>query len=701
MKKEKKKNKGKTLTKQFHNILNHLVSNKDTAEAISNAFSIDKNDVDREIKRLQSSEYVIHTINKDGNEVYTIDPDKVHTGIISITSNGNGYVNCGDSDDIFIYADRLNRAFDGDAVTVVATMKGLRRIGEIVNITKRNKVAFIGTMDRREKFGYVVSKNAKMYTDIYIPKNFLMDSKTNDVVVVEFTKWDDAYAKPHGKVTNVIGESGKHETELHAILSEYGFPYTFPQDVLDEAALIDPIIHQSEIDKRRDLRNTISFVIDPIGARDKDDAISFEDLGNGVVEIGVHIADITHYVNEDTKLYEEAFNRATSVYLVDRCVPMFPEVLSNNICSLHPNEDKLAFSVLFKFDKNGGIIDKWFGKTIIHIDRDYSYEAAYEVLISDVTNDEIEVAIKAVDAQAKILRERRMQNNTLIFNKSEIKFKLDENDLPISVYEKKQNVANYLIEEFMLLANESVGQHIYKSIKRGLFRHHPAPTLEKVNELANLCKQFGYKFDENNVKESINALMEEIKDTPEENLLNTLAIRTMQKAVYSATDKGHWGLGDSFGHYSHFTSPIRRFSDIKNHQLLSVILNQERTKTNEIMLKSDEICEHINRQEKLATSAERDSIKYMQIKYLEARKDQIFDAVISGISEYNLYVELVESKCEGSISTKSLNGHFHFDSKTYSLINESAGISYRLGDKIMVKVTKTDLLKKQIDLIPV
>lgn len=699
--KKQKKNKGKSVTKQFRNILNHLMSDKDTVQSISTALSMDQNDIERELKRIQTLACVKNELLDDGTIVYTIDPDKIYTGILSITSNGNGYVNCDDHEDVFIYKENINRAFDGDSVTIISYMKGLRRIGEIVNITKRNKVAFIGTMDRREKFGYVVSKNAKMYTDIYIPKEFLMESKTNDVVVVEFTKWDDAYAKPHGKVTNIIGESGKHETELHAILSEYGFPYTFPQDVLDDAAHIDPIIPQDEIDKRRDLRNTISFVIDPIGARDKDDAISFEVLGNGVVEIGVHIADITHYVKENTKLYEEAFKRGTSVYLVDRCVPMFPEILSNNICSLHPNEDKLAFSVLFRFDKNGGIIDKWFGKTVIHIDRDYSYEAAFEVLNSDVAKDEIEVAIKAVDTHAKILRERRMQNNTLIFNKSEIKFKLDENDLPISVYEKKQNVANYLIEEFMLLANESVGHHIYKSIKRGIFRHHPAPTLEKVSELANLCKQFGYKFDETNVKESINALMEVIKDTAEENLLNTLAIRTMQKAVYSATDKGHWGLGDNFEHYSHFTSPIRRFADIKTHQLLTVILDQERTKTNEIMLKSDEICEHINRQEKLATSAERDSIKYMQIKYLEARKDQIFDAVISGISEYNLYVELVDSKCEGSISTNSLNGYFYFDRKTYSLVNDANGVNYRLGDRIMVKVIKTDLLKKQIDLIPV
>lgn len=678
--------------KTYYNFLNTIFNSPKTKENILSELPIDEAVLNKLIAKYDK-------VLKTTPTGIIIDSDQTSVGVISITSHGNAYVKVEDlTDDVFIGADNINRAFDGDTVSIIYYHSNNRMVGEVVNVISRNKTAFIGTLDRRENFGYMVAKNSKMYTDIYIAKDKMMDAQTNDVVVVEFLKWDDDYAKPHGKITNVIGKSGEHETELHAILQEYGFPYEFPKEVLAEANTISSLITQIEIGNRRDMRGITSFVIDPIGARDKDDALSYYDCGDGTVEIGVHIADLTHYVKEGTELFKEAYKRSTSVYLVDRCVPMFPEVLSNNICSLHPNEDKLAFSVVFTFDALGNVISKWFGKTIIHIDRDYSYEAAYEVLSNDATEDYIDQAVKEVNKKAIILRDKRSHNNTLIFNKSEIKFKLDKNNNPISVYEKKQNVANYLIEEFMLLANESVGEFIYGKIKKGIFRYHPEPLNEKIEELEAICKQFGHEFDPKEVKKSINDLMEAIKDTPEENMLNTLAIRTMQKAVYATLDKGHWGLGDGFGYYTHFTSPIRRFSDIISHLLIGALLNGEPSKTTELMLKTDEYCDQINRQEKLATSAERDSIKYMQIKYLENKKDQIFEGVISGMTENTMFVELVESKCEGGISVNSLPGKYFFDKKSYSLVGGSQAVTYRLGDKILVKVKNTDLLKKQIEL---
>jgi ribonuclease R len=689
-KQEKRSN--KSTKKTYYNFLNAIINSVKSKDVLLSELPIDGPTLNRLIIKYTN-------VIEETPTGIILKRESIQVGTISLTSHGNGYVKVdGVEKDAFIGGDNLNRAFDGDIVTIISYQSNDRLVGVVVNIVTRNKTVFIGTLDRRENFGYMVAKNSKMYTDIYIPKDKMLDAKTNDVVVVEFLKWDDDYSKPHGKVTNVIGQSGEHETELHAILQEYGFPYEFPKEVLDEAKSISPIITDEEIATRRDMRGVTSFVIDPIGARDKDDALSYNDCGDGIVEIGVHIADLTHYVKENTELFKEAHKRSTSVYLVDRCVPMFPEVLSNNICSLHPNEDKLAFSVIFKFNQKGEVVDKWFGKTIIHIDRDYSYEDAFEVLSNDGNVDYIDQAVKEVNEKAIILRDRRTKNNTLIFNKSEIKFKLDEKNNPIDIYEKKQNVANYLIEEFMLLANEAVGEFIYSKIKKGIFRYHPEPLSEKVEELESICKQFGHPFDSKEVKKSINDLITSIKDTPEENMLNTLAIRTMQKAVYATLDKGHWGLGDGFGYYTHFTSPIRRFSDCISHLLIGALLKGEPSKTTELMLKTDEYCDQINRQEKLATSAERDSIKYMQIKYLETRKDQVFDGVISGISENNMFVELVESKCEGSIRVSTLPSKYSFDAKTFSLIGGLGAITYRLGDKIMVKVKNTDLLKKQIEL---
>lgn len=685
-----KKNKNKK--KKYLNILEILkYNNGATRDLISSKSGCSIDVIGSELKRLV--DYNVITTD-DGK--YYLDTENLHQTNLNITSRGNGSVKIGDNE-VFVYKDRLNRGLDGDLVEVVLYKFENKYEAEVVEVIERNKTIFVGIMDNRNGYGFVVTKNAKMYVDLYVKGSHMKNAKTNDVVVVEMYKWDNDSANPYAKVTNVIGQLGLHETEIHSILEEYGLPYSFPPEVIEEAERISPKITENDIADRLDLRDILSIVIDPIGARDKDDALSYHVDDNGNQVVGIHIADVTHYVKKDTKLYEEAYKRGTSVYLVDRVVPMFPEILSNGICSLHPNEDKLAYSVLLTIDSKGDIIDKWFGKTVIHIDKDYSYEEAYDDINDSTKNDDISLALKSLCNISKIFRKKRMGSETILFNKSEIRFRLDKDNKPTTVYEKKQNEANYLIEEFMLMANNSVGELISKKLKKGIYRFHDEPDTERIEELSMICRNFGYDFDISDVRSSINKLVRETIDTPEENMMNTLAIRSMKKAIYSSDNRGHWGLGKIFETYTHFTSPIRRFADIQSHFMLSDILESSKNINKEI----DKVCEHINHREKMATQAERDSIKYMQIKYLEDKMDQVFRGVISSISESSLYVELIDNKCEGMVRTSDIinGGKFSFDSKKYTLTGSSNGIKYRLGDEVEVKVKNTDLIKKQIDLI--
>jgi ribonuclease R len=550
-----------------------------------------------------------------------------------------------------------------------------------------------------------------MYTDIFIPKDKYNGAEQGEVVVVRIEDWPKKADSPFGSVIKVLGKPGEHNTEIHAILAEYGLPYDFPIEVEVFAQKLDTSIHSEEIAKRRDLRDTLTYTIDPKDAKDFDDALSFKKLENGNYEIGIHIADVSHYLQEGTILDEEAYNRGTSVYLVDRVVPMLPEVLSNFACSLRPNEEKYTFSAIFEIDNKAMVLNQWFGRTVINSDQRFAYEEA-QVIIETKKNiipaeisltgkeykasDEITEATLKLDELAKILRRNRMNNGAISFDKVEVKFNLDENGEPEGVYFKVSKDANHLIEEFMLLANRKVAEFIGKQKKTFVYRIHDEPNEDKLFAMQALISKFGYKIDlrdKKDISKSLNKLMKDVNGKKEQNLIDTLAIRTMSKAKYSTENIGHYGL--AFDYYSHFTSPIRRYPDVMVHRLLQYYLDGGKSVDADLY---EEKCEHSSNMESLATSAERDSIKYMQIKYMQDHKDEEFLGVISGVTEWGIYVEIVSNKCEGMCRIREIKDDYYtFDEKQYALIGEISKNLLQLGDEVYVKVKNADLVKKQLD----
>ena len=655
-------------------------------------------------------------INK---ETYKVKINKnYYDGIFNSTSNGAGYIKSSDfNEDIFIPAHKKLKALHGDEVIfyVQKRRKNSRIEGEITEITKRIKNEYVGVIQINKNFAFVVPDSKKMDVDIYVPLKKTQKAKDGQKVLVKIDNWPENGECPNGKVIEILGSPGDHHTEIHAILADYGLPYKFKEEIENFANKINTEITQSEIKKRRDLRKELTFTIDPKDAKDFDDALSFKTLSNGNFEIGIHIADVSHYLRQGTLLDHEAYERATSVYLVDRVVPMLPEVLSNNVCSLRPFEEKYTFSVIFELDKKAEIINQWFGRTVIYSDARFTYEEAQHIIetqsvdipkeISLInkkykTKSVLKDAIINLNVLAKLLRNRRMDHGAISFEKKEVKFKLDNNNVPLGVYFKTSKDANKLIEEFMLLANKKVAEFIAKQNPRKTFiyRIHDRPDAQKLQNLQRISSKFGYNLNINdpiNISKSLNKLLKSVAGKKEQNLIDTLAIRTMSKAEYSTKNIGHYGL--SFKNYSHFTSPIRRYPDVMVHRLLASYLNggvSADQKTYETK------CKHSSNMEYLATKAERDSIKYMQIKFMQNHKNKSYKGVISGVTEWGVYVEILENKCEGMVRVKDIKGDYYiFDADSYSLVGEKNKHRYQLGDSVTIKVKNADLIKRHLDFI--
>ena len=657
----------------------------------------------KKIDEIEPGKYLVVEASKDYYE-----------GKIDMTGRKTAYFVCTDfEEDVFIPTNNLNHALDGDTVKVYVynRRKGKRAEGEVIEVIERKKTDFVGVIDIQKNFAFVSTANPKMYTDIFISKDKLGDAENGDVVLVHIEDWPTRADSPFGSVIKVLGKPGEHNTEIHAILAEYGLPAEFPLEVEVYAQKIDTSIQVSEIAKRRDMRDTLTFTIDPKDAKDFDDALSFKKLENGNYEIGIHIADVSYYLEEGTILDDEAYQRATSVYLVDRVVPMLPEVLSNFACSLRPNEEKYTFSAIFEITEKAEVVNNWFGRTVIYSDQRFAYEEAQYIIetkdniipietsitgASYVVSDEIVNATLKLDDLAKIFRRNRMAEGAISFDKVEVKFNLNINHEPIGVFFKMSKDANHLIEEFMLLANKKVAEFIGKQKKTFIYRIHDEPNEDKLMALQNVISKFGYSINfksKGDISMSLNILLNDVQGKKEQNLIDTLAIRSMSKAKYSTDNIGHYGL--AFDYYSHFTSPIRRYPDVMVHRLLQFYLDGGKSADEETY---ETKCLHSSTMENLATHAERDSIKYMQVRYMQDHRDQEFLGVISGVTEWGIFVEIIENKCEGMVRIREIKDDYYtFDDKQYALVGATTQNILQLGDEIYVKVKNADLVKKQLD----
>ncbi|MBP9848214.1 MAG: ribonuclease R, partial [Flavobacterium sp.] len=664
-------NKPKDFTAQIFKILSREPSKsfnyKQIAAVLELSDTKSRNEIIRDLKILKAQDKIHET---EIGKYQIISKAEYYEGIIDMTSRKTGYFVCDElEDDVFVPFINLNHALDGDKVKAyIYNRRSSRKPeAEVLEILERKKSEFVGVIDIQKNFAFVTTANAKMYTDIFIPKNKIGDAEHGDVVLVTLEDWPKKADSPFGSVIKVLGKPGEHNTEIHAILAEYGLPYDFPIEVEAYANKIDTSITEEEIKKRRDMRDVLTFTIDPKDAKDFDDALSFQILENGNYEIGVHIADVSHYLQEGTILDDEAYKRATSVYLVDRVVPMLPEVLSNFACSLRPHEEKYTFSAVFQLNNKAEVLDAWFGRTVTYSDQRFAYEEAQSIIEtkSDVIPAEISLtgseyivpkpiidATLKMDELAKILRRKRMAAGAISFDKVEVKFNLNEDAEPIGVYFKQSKDANHLIEEFMLLANRKVAEFIGKQKKTFIYRIHDEPNEDKLINLQTVIAKFGYSINfrsKKDISNSLNNLLEEVQGKKEQNLVDTLTIRSMSKAAYSTENIGHYGL--AFDYYSHFTSPIRRYPDVMAHRLLQYYIDGGKSISEE---EYEEKCVHSSQMEGLAAQAERDSVKYMQVKYMQDHKDEEFLGVISGVTEWGIYVEIIENKCEGMVRIREI-----------------------------------------------
>ncbi|WP_069657901.1 ribonuclease R [Arcticibacter eurypsychrophilus] len=625
------------------------------------------------------------------------------TGKVSMTSDGSAFIVPDDDleEDIYIAPRKVGIALNNDKVRayVFANSKGRRKEGEIIEILARAKMDFTGIVKISDNFAFFIPDDRKMLRDIFIPLEKLNGAKHGEKAVAKITNWPDDAKNPLGEITTVLGKQGENNTEMTAILAEYGFPLKFPKQVEDEANAIKDGITAKEIAKRRDFRDILTFTIDPADAKDFDDAISYRVLENGNYEIGVHIADVSHYVIPGTALDQEAFERGTSVYLVDRVIPMLPERLSNGVCSLRPNEDKLCFSAVFELDNKANIIEQWFGKTIIHSNRRFSYEEAQDVI--EGKSEDLREEILKLNELAYILRDQKFKQGAISFETSEVKFKLDEAGKPIGVYVKERKDAHKLIEDYMLLANRKVAELIAKKGKGKnkytfVYRSHDAPKETALLSFAQFAAKFGYKINTSSSKEvakSLNLLMEDVEGKKEQNVLTHLAIRSMAKAVYTTKKSSHYGL--AFDYYTHFTSPIRRSPDVMVHRLLQHYLEGGKSVNEE---EYEKLCLHASQMEKKAADAERASVKYKQAEYLQDNIGKEYNGIISGVTEWGMFVEIEENKCEGMIRLRDISDDFYvLDEKNYCIIGQRKKKKYQLGDEVRILVKKVELAKRQID----
>jgi ribonuclease R len=678
---------------------------------------------DRKVRALFNE--IIHELQEAGRIVSNVDgtfsaaPNKpqADTGLIGRVDRVNkGFAFViieGREDDIFVETELLNGAWDGDTVKVQVLSKSGRRSGSrgdsgksrvegrVVEIAERNQKEIVGIIEVWPKYAVVQPDHKKLFDPIFIEPEHLNGASNGDKVIVKMTTWPTRTRQPEGEVLHVLGQAGQNDVEMHAILAEFGLPYEFPEEVQKEAQRIPDEIPKEEILKRRDMRATLTFTIDPVDAKDFDDALSVRYLEEGNVEVGVHIADVSHYVRPGTELEKEAFRRATSVYLVDRTVPMLPEKLSNNLCSLRPNEDRLAFSAIFELDSKGKILKEWFGRTVIHSERRYSYEEAQQVL--DSKEGDYPQELLTLNNIAQSLRKERFKKGAINFETTEVRFRLDENGKPLGIYQKERHDSHKLIEEFMLLANKRVAEFVY-ALSKGenkntmVYRVHEAPDVDRLKTFAEFVGKLGHKLevdDEKNIARSMNSMLKEVEGKPEQNLIESLAVRTMAKARYSIEDLGHFGL--AFKRYTHFTSPIRRYPDVMAHRLLQHYLNGGESASKDLY---EEGCKHSSERERLASDAERASIKYKQVEYMSTMdKDIVFDGIITGVTEFGIFVEITETASEGLVRMNDLgDDYYELDKENYRLIGQRTKKIYTFGDAVKVLVKDTNLARRSMDL---
>ena len=619
---------------------------------------------------------------------------------IKNTNNRGAFAKIDEENEVFIDKNSSQFALAGDEVEVALFPKRKnKQEGEVVNVIKRKKLEFVGAIDSSSSNYFLIADDRRVSFDVFLPPKFIKKEYLNKKVLVRVEGWDKKYKNPIGKVVKIIGNLDDHNTEINSILMDYGFAPEFPKKIEDAANKIEHKISDEEIVKRLDIRNTTTFTIDPKDAKDFDDALSVKKLKNTNWEIGVHIADVSHYVEDGGIIDQEAIERATSVYLVDRVIPMLPEVLSNDICSLKPNQDRLAYSVLFEIDEMGSIIKYDIKKTVIHSDVRFTYESAQKIITHK--KGELVTELLLLDKISKILRKKRQKNGSINFESTEVKFILDDDSMPIDVYFKESLSTNHLIEEFMLLANKTIAKHIgfpKNKAKQFVYRIHDIPDKERISTLNEIVKKFGHNIENNNPKilsKSLNYLLEKVKGEPEQQMVETLTIRSMAKAIYTTSNIGHYGL--AFDYYSHFTSPIRRYPDLIVHRLLDKYITGNNEK-DEIDL--EKVCKHCSEMEKIASQAERDSIKYMQVKFLKNKIGKTYDGTISGVTEWGLYIEITANKCEGLVKISSIkNDHYVYNEKKYSITGYRSKITYTLGQKVRIKIQRADLERKQMDFI--
>jgi len=625
------------------------------------------------------------------------------TGTVDMKSTGKAYIICPDlPEDVFVEANNTNHALNGDKVKVhlFPKRKDRKPEGVIVEIVERAKKQFVGIVHVSKRFAFLVPDSPLINVDIYIPLTALKGAKHGQKAVALITEWPEKATNPIGEIIHVLGQPGENDVEMNAILAEFDFPLEFPKAAEAEAKRIKNEVAPEELAKRRDFRDIWTCTIDPVDAKDFDDALSLQKLPEGNWEVGVHIADVSHYVTPGTAIDTEAYERGTSIYLVDRTIPMLPEQLSNLVCSLRPDEEKLCFSAVFKLNDKAEILEEWFGRTVIKSDRRYAYEEV-QVMIEGAEGD-FKNELMTLHTLSSKLREDRFKKGSIAFKSQEVKFKLDEKGKPVGVMIKEQKEANFLIEDFMLLANRRVAEKIAtRKNKEGeaktfVYRVHDEPNPEKLIRFSEFLQKLGYGFQTTSRKSitaSFNSLFDQILGKGEENMIETIAIRTMARAEYTTNNIGHYGL--SFRYYTHFTSPIRRYPDLMVHRLLQRYLEDKGSASKE---EYEEKCKHSSDMERKAMEAERASVKYKQAEYLMDRIGEEFDGLISGVSKWGIFVELTESKCEGMVSLRLMNDDFYYlDEENYRIIGQRWGKIYRLGDKIRIRVKKIDLQKKQMD----
>jgi len=700
---QKKQRQSQVLPKRILQFLEvnagNMYSFKQLARKLQLKNKQDKKELHDALESLQERDQIILTPQ---GGIKSARSTEEYSGVIDHISPRYGFIESQDlEDDVYVSNRNMGTALDGDTVKFIITKKtGKGRMeGRVLEIIQRSKADYVGRLDKSSKHAFVIPDNKKLHVDFYIDAAKEVSAKHNDKVIVKFISWPEGERNPIAEIVDVLGPSGDNTAEMHSIMAEFGLPYKFPPEVLSEAKKIPGEISDAEVKKRRDFREVTTFTIDPHDAKDFDDAISYRELDGGLIEIGVHIADVTHYVKPGNVVDEEGFNRATSVYLVDRTIPMLPERLSNELCSLRPKEDKLTFAAVFEMDKQGVVKKQWFGRTVIHSDRRFTYEEAQERLESG--EGDLAAELGKLNELAKILRKQRFQSGAVNFETVEVKFRLDEAGKPLGIMTKERKDAHKLIEEFMLLANRRVATYVYnmregKKEKPFVYRTHDTPDPEKVDVFARFAKNFGHQVNvqDGKLANSLNNLMEEIEGKPEQNVLMALAIRSMAKAKYTTEPLPHYGL--AFEHYTHFTSPIRRYPDMLVHRWLAHYLKKGGDADEE---KLEDQCEHSSEMEKRAADAERASIKYKQVEYMQMMGDRNFEGIVSGVTDWGIFVEIIETKCEGLVRIADLLDDFYeFDEKHMRIVGRSNKRMITLGEPVRVRVTKTDIDRRTIDL---